>query len=487
MAYRTGENVHQMMLLPQSLDEYVSQDHPVRAYDAFVNALDFHELGIELNDRKVGNSEYDPRLMLKLLLFGYSYGVKSSRKLERETHNNMAFIWLIRKLTPDHKTISEFRRKNKPALKKAMHLCARLCMKLDLIDGNVLFVDGTKIRANAGRGKSHKQAWYLRKLEELDKRIEELLQECETIDHQEEDYGSFVKMQKELSNSRKLKDRVSSILQDFQEKGARTPKGKDRKVNLTDTESKIMSSVQGSHTSYNVQSVVDDKNGLIVETDAVTEGSDVNQFAHQIVQAEKVLDRECEIACADAGYADTEELEKIDQRGTQVIVPSQRQASHTPEKPFSKRAFTYDHKSDCYFCPEGHKLRYAGRQAGGRKLDYLITDAAICKRCTHYGTCTTAKKGRKIVRLANEETKEKLEHQYEQPDSQEVYARRKQRAEHPFGHIKRNLGFTNFSLRGREGARAEISIPAICFNIARMITIFGGVQKMITRLSAVKV
>ena len=141
MAYRYSDDRKQMMLFPESLDQYISPDHPVRAYDAFVDPLDFSELDITIDERKVGNSAYDPRLMLKLLLYAYSYGVKSSRKIEREVHNNLSFIWLMKNLKPDHKMIAEFRRHNKGALKKAFKLCARLCLKLGLIQGNVLFVD----------------------------------------------------------------------------------------------------------------------------------------------------------------------------------------------------------------------------------------------------------------------------------------------------------------------------------------------------------
>ncbi len=164
MAYRCGQDRKQVLLFPQSIEQYVTPGHPVRAYDAFVDALSFNELGIDLDARKVGNSQYHPHLMLKLLLFGYSYGIKSSRKLERETYNNIAFIWLMKNLKPDHKTIAEFRRKNKKALRKVLKLCARLCLKLDLIEGNILFVDGTKICANAGKKQQHKKIWYQKQL-----------------------------------------------------------------------------------------------------------------------------------------------------------------------------------------------------------------------------------------------------------------------------------------------------------------------------------
>jgi len=125
-----------MELFPQSIEEYVAEDDPVRAYDAFVESLDFNELGIKLDENRVGNSEYDPKSMLKLLLYGYSYGFRSSRKLERALYHNISFIWLTCGLKPDHKTIANFRRSNKGLLRNAFKQCVRFCLKLDLIEGN---------------------------------------------------------------------------------------------------------------------------------------------------------------------------------------------------------------------------------------------------------------------------------------------------------------------------------------------------------------
>ena len=467
MAYRCGDR-YQMELLPQSIEEYVAADDPVRAYDAFVEALDFHELGITINPYKVGNAEYDPRSMLKLLVYGYSYGVKSSRKLERECYHNISFIWLTGGLKPDHKTIAEFRRRNKKALKKVLRHCARVCIKLNLIAGNILFLDGTKIRANAARHQTHARNYYEKLLVDIDRRVEKLLDDCDSIDRQEEGLGSYVSMDKELAKAQDLKVRVKQVLDAFQVD--------DRKqVNQTDTDCAIMSSVQGSHASYNVQSVVDDKHGLIVHAEAVSETSDVNQFARQIEQANDLFEKPCDAACADAGYADTDELEKIDGQGITVIVPSQRQALHAEESPFSKSHFTYDKEQDCYFCPEGRMLVYQGTDKTTGKRHYQIKDKQQCHSCEHYGPCTTAKKGRKVTRLHNEEVKQKLEAQYQEAASQEIYARRKTRAEHPFGHIKRNLKTDAFLLRGRDGVQAETSLLTTCFNVARMITIFGVV------------
>src|SRR4030043_823486 len=211
MAYQYG-NRDQFGLFPQSIEDYVAANGPVRAYDAFVEALDFNALGIEIDPNQVGNSEYDPKAMLKLFVYGYSYGIKTSRKLERETHHNLSFIWLMGGLKPDHKTIAEFRRKNKGALKNVLRQCARMCLKLDLIAGNVLFVDGSKIRANASRAQTHDQAYYEQHLSEIDRRIEQLVEECEKIDELEEGQKSWIEMKHELTQKQQLKERVQEAL-----------------------------------------------------------------------------------------------------------------------------------------------------------------------------------------------------------------------------------------------------------------------------------
>lgn len=474
MAYRHG-NRRQMTLLPQSIEEYISEDDPVRAYDAFVEALDFNELGIEINPHKVGNSEYDPKAMLKLFVYGYSYGPKSSRKLERATYHNLSFIWLMGGLKPDHKTIAEFRRKNKKAIQNVLKQCARMCIKLDLIAGNILFVDGTKIRANASASHTHERQWYENQLKDIDQHIEQLLQECESIDQQDEHLGSFVEMDKELAKTEILKSTIKDILSEFEET-------ERKKINQTDPDCANMRSTQGKHASYNVHSVVDDQHGLIVHAEAVNDTSDIKQFARQIDKTNELLDQPCEAACADTGYARTNDLEKIDKQGIKVIVPSQRQGLHKGEKPFSKREFTYSKEQDCYYCPEGHKLTLAGTEKKNGKKRYIIVDRQFCFCCHHYGQCTKGKYGRRIMRLRNEEAKEKLEAQYEESTSQEIYARRKTRVEHPFGHIK-NLKTDAFLLRGLQGVQAETSLLATCFNMARMITLIG-VPGLIQKLSA---
>ncbi len=486
MAYRCGKDRYQTTFLPPSLDQYVSQDHPVRAYDVFVDSLNLKELGIELDDRKVGNSQYEPRCMLKLLIYGYSYGVKSSRKLEREVHNNLSFIWLMKQLKPDHKTIAQFRRKNKKALKKAISLCARLCLKLGLIEGNIFFVDGSKLRADAGRSNLHNKRWYEEKLKEVEEKIQQLLNECEQIDQSESHCGSQVAMPKELAKADKLKEAVKEALEEFTRRGEKTKDGKERKVNLVDPECVLVQSRQGTHCGYSLQTVVDDKNGLIAHADVVGEANDANQLADQICGAEADLGQKCKVSCADAGYSDIVEIEKLESAGITVVVPSQAQASGKESGLFAKSKFRYDSGSDCYVCPEGCRLIFRRFQDKKKqKRDYRIEHPKQCRSCRHFGRCTDSNQGRTITRHVLEDLRETVSKRFEDPEIKKIYERRKARVEHPFGYVKKVMGFGQFLLRGLDGVRAEASILATCFNLRRMINLLGGVEGFIARIKAV--
>jgi len=466
MPYRKGER-RQTILFPQSIDEYIKEDDPVRVYDAFVDALDFNELGIVIDEHQVGNPPYYPKSMLKLLLYGYSYGERGSRKLERATYHNISFIWLMEGLKPDHKTISKFRRDNKSALKKVMKECARLCLKLKLIEGNTLFVDGSKIRANASINNMWTEERCNKYLEKIDQRIDEILQECEERDDLEKDMDSMVKMDEELTDKQALKEKVSGIL-------AEIKKGEKKAVNSVDPDCVKTKGRQGSHAGYNGQIVVDEKHGLIVTSDAVAESNDVNQFSSQIQQANEVLGKKCETACGDAGYAHTENLKEPDKAGITVIVPTQKQAGEQEPSEFAKERFRYDPEKDEYICPEGQILKFRGLNKRKKHRNYCISKSEICMSCRHYGKCTRSKYGRRVIRLNDEEIKEKLKQQYASQKGQEIYKLRKTKVELPFGHIKRNLKVGGFLLRGLVGAKAEMSLLGSCFNIARMITILGA-------------
>jgi len=476
MPYQTGDR-NQIQMLPPTIDEMVADNDPVRAYDAIIDKLDLSKLGLQKIYKKAGKPPYDPLSMLKLLVYGYSYGWRSSRKLERATYHNLSFIWLLGGLKPDHKTIANFRKKNKKVLKKVLKQCARLCLKLDLIQGNCLFADGTKIRGSASKSKTYSKQSLESKLVKVEQRIDDLLKECDRIDSLES--GSFVKMGKELNSQEKLKSKIETCLNELETS--------DRKeINLTDPDCIVFKSRQGIHAGMNAQIVVDEKNGLIVNSDVVSEANDRNQLSGQIEQANHQLKEPCRSAVADAGYSSVGDLKKLVDQGIDVIVPSQKQAEKNPTvDPFSKDRFRYDRDNNEYICPMGQRLVYSYFSTVKRHYVYRFTSAKICQQCEHFGICTKAKRGRSIQRLEFEEIKEDLESRYDSEEGQTKYQKRKALVEHPFGHIKRNLTFGSFLMRGIEAAKGEFAIASCCFNIARMITLFGGVTPLMKRLETV--
>lgn len=473
MAYIYGERT-QTQLLPSSIEDYIAPEDPVRAYDAFIEQIDFHQVGIVLDPDQVGHPEFDPRTMLKLLVYGYAYGIRSSRKLERATHHNLSFIWLMGGLKPDHKTIARFRRDHRDVLKNVLKQCAYLCVKLGLIEGNTLFVDGTKIRANA----SMKHTWTPKRcekaLQDIDQRIETILKECDQTDHIEQDQSSLIKMEQALQNQQHLKTQIQGILKELQNQDKTA-------INTTDPECGRYRNGSQIEVGYNCQVVVDDKHGLIVHSDVVQDNCDANQFSPQVAKAQDVLPKSCQTACADAGYANTEGLKETLDQGIDVIVPSVRQVKE-PSTRFRKEHFVYDSKKDCYHCPQGHPLPYLSDHKTNKSRIYQIRDPLLCMRCPYFGRCTTSTQGRRVERMFLEDVRERLEARYLQADAQKIFRRRKLRVEHPFGHLKHNLGMRFFLLRGLAGARAEAALATTAFNLVRIIKLLGT-EPFLKRLS----
>ncbi|MES0447529.1 MAG: IS1182 family transposase [Desulfobacterales bacterium] len=472
---------HQGILFPPSIDAMVGQDAPVRAYDAMIDTMVMSELGIVVDHNKAGCPEYDPRSMLKLLVFGYSYNIRGSRKLERATHDNISFIWLMGGLKPSYKTISEFRRLNKKALKKVIKQCAHMCVDLDLIAGNVLFVDGTKIRANASISNSYTKEKAQKVLANIEKRIDKLIASCEQVDADEEGQPSFARLSKGLENARKLKSKIESIAEKLKSKDAPSS------INTVDPDCCRTHGRQGSHAGFNGQVVVDEKNGLIVNSDVVSENNDLGQLSSQIEQANEVVGGKCETACGDAGYCNYDKMNELVEKGIEVIVPSKQQAreddtDESTVKEFDKSRFTYDKENDVYICPENKILSPQGSH-NIKKCHYYAAGTQ-CRKCRHFGMCTTSKRvGRRVARYFNEEFRDRMAMHYDKPSSKETYRKRKQYAELPFGHIKRNLNAGHFLLRGLDGVRAEMSLLSTCFNMARLINIFG-VSALTAKLKA---
>lgn len=482
MAYKVNERC-QMNLFPATINDYVSADDPVRVYDAFVGKLNFDELGIPLEPIKAGAREYYPKDMLKLIIYGTSYGIRTSRKLERACYHNVSFMWLMSNLKPDYRTIARFRARYKEAIKKVLRQCVHMCIELGLIEGNTLFTDGSFFRANASIKNTWTEERCKKHLKKTFKRIDRLVEESIDADNAQEEQKSLVKIDKELANKAELEKKMQNIISSLKET-------QNDSINTTDPECVKVKGRQGTHAGYNAQITVDEKHGLIVNSESVDHNQDANLFSQQVKEASQVLNKKPKVASADSGYHSLEDLDQVD-KDIALVMPSQKQAQEEnghPLSPFDKDKFTYNPQKDEYICPEGKSLKYQTsapvrskprhwierfKKSNPSRCKQYRANPEDCRTCRHFKKCTSSAVGRQISRFEQEDLKHRLEATYKSPEGQKIYKLRKEKVELPFGHMKRNLQAGQFLLRGKAGTNAELAILSTCFNIARMITIIG--------------
>ena len=479
MAYIMG-NRKQKTFFPPTIEDYVGKEDPVRVYDAFIDSIDLQEMGIIIEPFQAGAPAFEPKAMLKLIVYGYSYGIRSSRKLERACYHNLSFIWLVSGIQPDYRTIARFRSDNKEAIKQILRQNVKLCIKLGMIEGNTLFVDGSKFRANASINNTWDEERCKKRLEIAEKNIERIMEEAEQIDKEEDSAGTLVKLNEELQDQKKMRAKVQEIVKTLKETGK-------EKINTTDKDSVNGKSRQGSHAVMNCEVTTDEKYGLIVNGEAVSQNNDLNQLSPQVEQSTETLGKPPAQVVSDSGYFSLKDIERVPEQ-VKVIMPSRRQAQKENKKtevdPFSIEEFSYDKERDVYICPEGKILENKGIAFGSQEKISYKARGKECMGCKYFGICTTSKNGRWVVRMVKqEEQKRRLEEIYHEEASQKLYKLRKEKAELPFGHMKRNLVAGQFMLRGREKVNAELSILSTCFNIARMMTIIG-IPMLIAKLNS---
>lgn len=482
MAYKIGDRMQQT-LLPNSIEDYVKHNDPVRVYDAFVNALDFEQLGIPIEPYTSGADTYYPKHMVKLLVYGYSYGLRSSRKLSRACSHNLSFIWLLGGLTPAYRTIARFRDKYKEQVKNILKQSVRLCLKLDLVDGNSLFIDSSVFKANASLDKTYDHDRCRKALNKIDEHVDQLMDEIQCLDTQEQDQESLTQLREQLANESQRKERIETIVKELNQRQEHCTKEQTPIYNTTDPESAKIHKSNKTTAGYNVQMVVDGKHGLILNAESTNVHNDAGQLNEQIQNAKDVLGLSPKTVASDTGYYSLSDLSKVDDTVT-VVIPTQKQVLKERRKDnptaFDKEQFVYDEASGQYLCPEGYRFNRVGFDQDKQQYSYR-TKRKHCLSCQHFGICTASPKGRTIKRSFHEKLKEQLERIYDSPEGQAIYALRKQKAELPFGHIKHNLFASEFLLKGKKGTNAEVSLLSTAFNITRMISIIG-VAGLLTKL-----
>lgn len=348
MRHLQGESRHQSTLFPDTLDEYVTEDNPVRVIDAFISSLDMAELGFTLaitND--TGRKPYNPADMLKLYVYGYLNQVRSTRRLEKECHRNIEVLWLMQRLKPDFKTIANFRQQNSEAIRLACKAFIQFCRQANLLDSRLVAIDGSKFKAAASMSKTYNRKQLDTLQKQLNRKIQDylyVLAESEKEDSNE----SIGSIQEALTNLQKRAEKVGHISERMDQTGA-------SQVCETEPEAKRMrSGREGIVVGYNIQTAVENESGLIIHHEVTDEGTDNRQLEPMAQSAKVELEVEELTVLADAGYSNGEQLAHCEEAGIEVIVPVNRAINNKGDF-YQKSDFTYDSENDTFTCPAGQK------------------------------------------------------------------------------------------------------------------------------------
>jgi transposase len=299
MAYVKGENRQQINMFPEIIDDYVGEDNPVRVIEAFVISLNMSELGFERAKEPIlGRPAYDPRDLLKLYLYGYLNRIRSSRKLESEASRNLEVIWLLSGLKPDFKTIADFRKDNKEAVKKVFKQFSLLCKEWGLYGQTLVAVDGSKFRASNSKKKNFNEKKLNRHLKYIDTKIEQYLNELEEGDQSEANTHkpNAAEIKQHIQELKERKKKYEEMLETIKENEV-------SEISLTDPDARQMSTNNnGIDICYNVQTVVDEKHSMIVDYDVINNAADLGQLNQISKRAQNVFDTEEINVLADKGY-----------------------------------------------------------------------------------------------------------------------------------------------------------------------------------------
>lgn len=468
MAHISGDDRSQLLLLPDSVDDYVGPDNVVRFIDAFVDGLDLQAAGFgRVQPKATGRPGYDPADLLKLYIYGYLNRVRSSRRLQVETRRNIEVIWLLRRLAPDFKTIADFRRDNRSAFRQVFREFVVLCRELDLFGRELIAVDGTRIKAVNSRERNFTKAKLSRAMADSDERLARYLKQLDDADKDDKDspQGSTVeKLQEKIAAIHERRERLEGHGKALAESG-------EDQISLTDPDARAMHSSSRVGVGYNIQIAVDTKHKLIAEQQVHNKVSDLGLLTETAAAALENLGVEKIDAVADRGYFKIEDIEACETAGIVPYVPKPQRGSAVAKGFFTKDQFRYDTKTDTYICPGGESLRRtSSRPVRDEVRLFNYVNAAACKTCALKARCTDAA-SRKVTRYENEAVLDRMAERLAARPT--VLDERRESVEHPFGSVKQWMGQGAFLMRRLENVRAEFSLTAIAFNLRRAITLVG--------------
>jgi len=465
MRHKQGESRHQGTLFPDTLDAYVAADNPVRVIDAFIDILDIETLGFHYAvTKETGRKPYAPADLLKLYIYGYLNQVRSTRRLEKECHRNVEVLWLMKRLAPDFKTISNFRQQNHQAIRQSCRAFIQFCREANLLNSQLIAIDGSKFKAAASLSKTYNRKQLDTLQKRLNRQIEgylQLLKQSEQDDDTPADgcvEAALKRLQARQSTLTTLSDRMD-------EQGL-------SHVCETEAEVKRMrSGREGIIAGYNIQTAVDDETGLIVHHDVTDESTDNRQLAPMAKAAQEAVGADELTVLADAGYSNGEQLAELESLGIEAIVPPNRAINNQGDY-YQRHDFTYDPVRDCFTCPAGELLTYQTLQRKGRQKLYARSG---CNHCTKQSRCTKADK-RWITRHFYEDALVRTQQRVD--ENPQLMRRRSAVVERPFAQIKQTMNIRRFQCWGKEGARAEMGLTVLAYNLNRLMNAIG-VERML--------
>jgi transposase len=494
----------QGMLLPPCLEELISLSHPVRVVNEVIDSVNLEVL--EKAYKGGGTSSYHPRMLLKVLVYGYVTNVYSSRKLEAATKENIHFMWLAGMQQPDHNTINTFRgRRLQEALKNIFTQVVELLVAEGVLSIKDIYVDGTKIEANANRytfvwGKAIQT-----NKEKMKKQLEELWQYTQKVAAEESEQPeppdftpiskekvveAIQKIDKALSGKAEVSKTVKQKLNyakknwpaalDKYEVQEKILDGRNS-YSKTDPDATFMR-MKDDHmkngqlkAGYNIQ--ISTSKQFIVDYSVHPNPTDTTTLPKHIQQHKTTYHQYPGSVTGDGGYGSEENYQYLEDNQIEAFVKygsfdKQQSTNQDKKNPFATGQLYYNKDRDCYYCPMGQAMNcmgnYKRKTSTGFEQTIKKYQAQNCNGCPLRGVCHNSKYNRVIEVNHNLNrhkaiAKEKL-------NSQEGIEKRKQRCcdvEPVFGNIKSNHKFNRFMLRGKKKVTVELGLLALAQNLRK--------------------
>jgi transposase len=476
MQHIPGISRHQMRI--SSLEDAISSDNQVRFIDAFVTFVDLAKLGFEVKTlKKEGRPSYNSQVFLKIYLYGYLNGLRSSRILEKETFRNIEMQWLLEAIRPNYHSISDFRKNNPVALKNTFKLFVSFLKDADLIGGETIAIDGTKSRAHNSKKANFNQKKIDRHLEYIETKTQEYLDALEENDNKENQPKSQ-NIQRQIERLKQSKIRYELLEEKLKVSG-------EPQISTTDSDARALL-VQGQvvEISFNMQAAVDAKHNLVVATHTINK-NDRSALSAIAVEAKENLGIETYTALVDKGYHNGKQIEICKQANITTIVaqPEQGKNKENIHPDYLVTKFQYDKATDTYTCPQGETLKTTGtwykKTSDKDSYEFKRYRTPKCKECPVKHLCTSRMAGRDIDRSQYADAVEENNKRYQA--NAQLYRKRQEINEHIFGTIKRQWGYNHTNLTGLEKVNGEHSLIMLVYNIKRSINILG-VPDLIAKL-----